>query len=636
MRIALLIVCLLAACQQVARDIWAQEPVRNSLLELLPDSAGGYVRIVDMPTVCQAWQATSLGRLEQIPEMQPFFDSVNKNLEQELLSSGLRVGLRLKDLYEISSGEAVLGWLSHPDPRQPFTVLLITDISGRLENAEKAINVLDENMQAKDATRIESKHRDKIIITYTLPRVPGQIKVEQISVTYDTNRLIASSRVSTIQAALDAAAGESKERKLLDASDHAAVWQQVRPEGSNALHWFARPLAFARIMREIAGTDRGQRVDIVNLLERQGFAAVKSAGGEIRISENAIDLQHHGYIFAPQDPDGEPRFELAARALDFPNRSEVSIPAWVDPQASNVTFVNWRMEKAFWAIESLVDDAMGSVVFRPTLDGIRDDPEGAQIDIPNDIVANLGEVLFHLTDSLDGESDRTLVAIQVRNVEQVAGAINRAMQVEPNAEAYEAFPQHPVWKVLPETDQDLDDDLFSDFGFDDLDDDDDEERRQPLLEQWAITVVEDATAGGEGTGYLMFSSHAAQLAHVVQRIGQPQAGNFADDPSVQRVREQIRQWDSDSSAGARLNVTERSWRAKYETFRQGTLSDSDSVLGNLIRRIRQSRVDEAQPEKLNADNLPPFSVVRPYFTPAGGYVKTEENGWRIRGFLLGQ
>lgn len=636
MRIALLIVCLLAAYQQAAREVLAQEPLRNSLLELLPDSAGGYVRIVDMPTVCEAWQATSLGRLEKIPEMQPFFDSVNKNLEQELLSSGLRVGLRLKDLCEISSGEAVLGWLSHPDPRQPFTVLLITDISDRLENVEKAINVLDENMQAKDATRTESKHREENIITYTLPRVPGQIKVEQISITYDTNRLIASSRVSTIQAALDAAAGESKERKLLDASDHAAVWQQVRPEGNNALHWFARPLAFARIMREIAGTDRGQRVDIVNLLERQGFAAVKSAGGEVRISENAIDLQHHGYIFAPQDPDGEPRFELAARALDFPNRSGVSIPAWVDPQSSNVTLVNWRMEKAFWAIESLVDDAMGSVVFRPTLDGIRDDQEGAQIDIPNDIVANLGEVLFHLTDNLDGESDRTLVAIQVRNVEQVAGAINRAMQAEPNAEAYEAFPQHPVWKVLPETDQDLDDDLFSDFGFDDLDDDEDEERRQPLLEQWAITVVEDATAGGEGTGYLMFSSHAAQLAHVVQRIGQPQAGSFANDPSVQRVQEQIGQWDSDSSAGARVNVTERSWRAKYETFRAGTLSDSDSVLGNLIRRIRQSRVDEAQPEKLNADNLPPFSVVRPYFTPAGGFVKTEENGWRIRGFLLGQ
>ncbi len=39
----------------------------------------------------------------------------------------------------------------------------------------------------------------------------------------------------------------------------------------------------ARIVKELSVVDRGGQVDIVNLLERQGFDAIQAAGGQFVI-----------------------------------------------------------------------------------------------------------------------------------------------------------------------------------------------------------------------------------------------------------------------------------------------------------------------------------------------------------------
>ncbi len=606
-----------------------------SAVRLLPATTGGYLRAIDMPSLCKAWDQTTLSNLGTDPAMKPFWDAQEATAERQLEAGGLKVGLTLNDLYDVSSGEIVIGWLSYPDPKRPYTVCLVTDIRGRRARADEALATLDQNMKARQATRKDLTHRDQTIRLYTLPKAPGQFKIEQIAITLDDERLMASDRDSTIQNLLDALAEPPTPAPLADAADHLEIWKQVGESEPAEVQWFVRPLSFARIMREIAGTDRGQRVDIVKLLERQGFAAVKSTGGRVQVAHQGFDLLHHGYIYAPQDPDSKTRFQLAARMLDFPNTQATPLPNWIDTETSTCARLSWNMKDAFWAAETLVDDAFGSEIFRPTLEGIKEDVEGPQIDIPNNVIAHFDNELFHLTDSVNADSDRTLVAVRLKNTATVAKAINKAMESEPDASRIEESPQHPIWKVVPNADTDFDDESFGEFGFgDDFTQEEEEDQPKPLLEQWAITVIEDPSLETPDGGYLIFSSHAAQLVETVNRIRQQQPGQFEQQPDVQQVLQQILQLGGQQRSMANIDRTKRSWRIKYQLLREGTLRDSDSILGNLIRRANERRKDSQEEPELNASKLPPFAQIEQFLNPGGGFMQTEADGWRLRNFLL--
>ncbi|QDS95778.1 hypothetical protein FF011L_45790 [Roseimaritima multifibrata] len=606
-----------------------------SAVQWLPETTGGYLRAINMPALRVAWDKTTISHLRTDPAMKPFWDAQQKRAEQDLMAAGMKVGLNMNDLFDISSGEVVFAWMTYPDPKRPYTVGLVSDIRGRIPQTDAALATLDQNMQHRNATRKDISHRGQTIRLYTLPKAPGQLKIDHIAVTYNSDRLIAADREATVKQLLDAAAGAPIGPELVAAADHQEIWDQVGDSDPAEVRWFARPLPFARILRELAETDRGQQVDIVNLLERQGFAAVLSAGGRVQVATGEYDLLHQGYIHAPKPENSKDRFELAARMLDFPNQPPAPLPNWIDSEASTSVRLNWKMEDAFWAAESLVDDAFGSEIFRPTLKGILEDPEGPQIDIPNNIIANFNNHLYHVTDHVHTESDRTLVAIELKNADVVAAAVNKAMESEPDASRLPEPAAHPIWKVVPQAAPDFGEGEFGDFGFEsDFGPVEEEERAPPLLEQWAITVIKDPSLENPNGGYLFFSSHASQLVDTVQRILDGTSGEFENQADVKRINQHLISLGGEERSLSRINRTRKAWRVKYELLRTGKLRDSDSILGNLIRRSEKQRQGKTKHEPLDTSSLPPFEQIEQFLQPAGSLMQTESGGWRLRGFLL--
>ncbi len=57
------------------------------------------------------------------------------------------------------------------------------------------------------------------------------------------------------------------------------------------------------------------------------------------------------------------------------------------------------MEDAFWASETLINEAFGDEIFRPMIDGIKEDEEGPQIDVEKDFFPNLDDQLILITDN---------------------------------------------------------------------------------------------------------------------------------------------------------------------------------------------------------------------------------------------
>ncbi|MGV3486064.1 MAG: membrane or secreted protein [Planctomycetaceae bacterium] len=615
------------------------------LLSLIPDTAAGTVRVPNMPEFCKAWKTTTLSALANDESMKAFVDAQRIRAEQEMLAADLNVGIKLRDLLEIASGEAVLAWLPFKDARRPFSLAVVADTRGLKAEAQKAIDQVDADLKAGGATRNDVKYGADTIRVYALKPKPGQIKIEQVAIMLNDERIIASDRDSVVTSLLDAVAGKSTVPKLVDSEDYKHILRELgerqaaakngQDAGANVgvmgLEWFARPIAMARIIKDAVGVDRGRQVNVLNLLERQGFDAIRAAGGQLTIGHRDYDLLHHGFVLAPPVTSEPSKYKLAARMLQFPNAKNEPIPAWVGDQIASYTRLNWNMDEAFWAAETLVNDAVGDEIFRDVFDGIRDDEDGPKIDVAKNVIPNLGEHLIMLTDNelpVSETSERLLVAIEVTDVAALRDAVKRAMEVEPDATLIEGVQGAEVYRVLRSDEPaDFDAELFDDLG---LGEEPDPNAPPPLLNQWAITV---AAEPGQSRGYLVFSSHPELLIETAGRILSTPDKGLGDTDEFKQVGTKLVEIGGQEFAGHRMVRLDHSLRVKYALLREGKLRDSDSLLASVFRRTFEKFEDEGD-DPLGAKKLPPFAEVEKYFRPAGTVIRTVKDGWLLDGFLL--
>lgn len=605
--------------------------------DLLPDTTAGLVRVPNLPRFCEAFERTQVGKLLDEPSMQPFIEAQRDRARNYLDSVG-KIGLKLEDLYDIGTGEVVFAWLPfEKDKRHPFSLCVVADVRGSKEKAEATLEQIDKDLRAGGATRKDVEHRGQTVRVYAPQRKPGQLKVEQIAITLNDVRIIAADRDSVVTDLLDAIAGEPRGESISQSADFKTVLTRsgtaIRKPltdggGAVAAEWFARPFQMGRIVREALNVDRGNDIDILKLLENQGFDALKAAGGVALIDGKQFDFLHRGFVLAPPTTDQPSKYEKAARMLQFVNTPRKPIPAWIDKNAATFNRVHMRIEEAFWSLESLVDEAMNDEIFRETIRGIANDQAGPRLDLEKEFLPFLDDQILLMTDNtmpVDVHSERLLVAIRLNDAEAIRKALRKVMSVEPDATKLEVVPGVEIWRIEPsQTEETFDPEIFGDLelGLED------ETEEPPLVEQGAIGVVDK-----ENDAYLMFASHPELLIETARRIRAGDAGGYQGEPEVTEVVNALNKLGCQTPAYDRISRTRLALRAKYELLRMGKLRESDSMLATFIRRL--SDEDEGgEPDPLNATKLPPFAAIEKFFPNGGRFTETVADGWELTSFLL--
>ncbi len=610
-----------AACQKLRQTLvcslvmagLSTAAMAQAPLQLIPDSAAGVVRIPNMPAFCNAWHKTNLSDMLEDPAMKPFVDSLREQAKGELVSANLKIGVRPRDLLEISSGDTAVAWLPFKDPKRPFSVLMVTEISGRKQQAEQTLAKVDEDLKQNGAKREDVKHGSETVRLYSLRPAPGQLKIDQLAIMLSDDRLVASDRAPLVYEVLDRLAGTNKNPTIADNESFLKVSKQYADriandqtgapaqQGTLGMQWFVRPLAMARIIKEAVGVDRNGQVDIVNLLERQGFDAIQAAGGQFIIGHQDCDLIHRGFVSAPPVTQEPSKYRLAARMLQFPNIATQPIPGWVRKESASFTELSWEMDDSFWAAETLVNDAFGDEIFRDIFDGIRDDEDGPKIDVAKNIVPNLGKRLLIITENelpASESSERMVVAIEIANLAAFQDAVKRAMEVEPDASLVPETGGIQVYQVRrTEGHSDFDSELFDDLG---LENEADADAPPPLLNEWAISAV--GPAGSKG-GYLMFSSHVDLLVKTAKRLEANEQDGLNNVAEFKDLAKHSAQLGINTYSMRRLVRTDQSWRVKYELLREGKLRDSDTLVASIARRMFE-KIKEEGDDPIGAKKLP--------------------------------
>lgn len=601
--------------------------------EMFPADTQALIRIPNSEEFLSRWNATQLGKLAADTQLKEFWETQRQEIQHRLADAGWQLSLKIDDFGDISGGQTSMGWIARPkNTAKPFSIALVVDIAGRKEQAEKLMERIDGELKAQKAEAKKIDIAGASVSHYTLPKIKGELRIKESYYTLSKDQFIASDDVDTIKELLAAQSGDKSDS--LAKSDLYKAAQAKLSGGENAsennapeLEYFVQPIGFANLLRSISGKSSGNQVDLLKILDNRGFSNLKCVVGELQFSADRFDVFHQGYLFT-----GAPLSTLpeSVQILDFPNVPALTAPAWINAKSAGVVGISWDLEKAFLKFEGIVNDFIGGNQFLGLLDDMKKDANGPQIDIVNEVLPLLSTEIFMISEVVEPitpDSKRTMIVVRLKgDSEKAAKLVDRFGKSEPNGTPVD-YEGHRIWRFSNEEEEEVVELEFGTPGANDKEEEEEDEENNPLLKEWAISIID---------GYFVFASDAGMITEVVDNVAKAAAGNsFADQPSVKTTQQVIEDIAAKSPRSfTQINLTDRSFEMQYELFRQNILPQNRSLAAMLLDRIFKPRnQNNGGQQQVNGAKLPPFSQIRPYFTPSGLVIRTEDNGWSIQSFV---
>ena len=605
---------------------------------LLPGTTRGYLSVPNVQQFRSRWRETQLGQLMLDPAMQPFVKDIRRQLQERMTRLHQRIGLELADLEDVAGGEASVAVVERPDGKAAVVVLV--DVTGHLDQARVVLAKMGRRLIDRKAKKETRQVAGAELTVYTLPPTAAAKQPREAALFIHDQMLCGSD---------SRAIAESILRRLATPADDSlaqqpayrqsmARCQQAAGQATPDLRWFVDPFDLVGSLRATVPPEKRKRrgKDILKILADQGFNAIEGVGGFVHLHmDGKYELIHRTAIYAPpvkgKTSDGD-RYELAARAMNFPNGGTLAPPPWVPREIALYATLNWEIQQAFDATETLVDALIGQEgAFQDILDGIREDPVGPQIDLRSQLVGHLGRRATVITDyqlPITPQSERWLLGIETTDQTALVRAINQTMESDPNARQHE-FEGHVVWEIKDE-EIDLPELMIESPALDPLLASAEEEAAEELAEERGSLP---SSAVCVAYGQLLVASHFDFLVKVLVEASQHET--LAKTADYNLVMQQFDKIGSGDICLRLFSRTDEEYRPTYELIRTGRMPESESLFGKLLNvLLGEDDEDVLRPQRIDGSKLPDFEMVRRYVGPAGMTVQTNAEGWFATGFML--
>jgi hypothetical protein len=333
-----------------------------------------------------------------------------------------------------------------------------------------------------------------------------------------------------------------------------------------------------------------------------GFDGVRAVIARVTFpAETALDWQIAAGLIAP-GPHAK-----ALRLLDMQPGSKPELPAFAAADLSSWSFWRWDFPQAMQGFGNLYDESNepgpdGVGLFEDMLDGLRDDPEGVQVDLRKEVFAHLGPEIYSVSDRQGTKTkeqptgERTLYVAQVREQAQVADALERFYRDDDRVK-HEQSGAYDLWTVP--------------------------EGASLFVEGESDSVV-SVRALALGDNRMLFGTDAAQLQAAL--AGNSSGTALKQDESWTKLW-QLSNSSSDAAAMwslARLDEAFASDYAKATTAKPG---DEDGPLAALWRVLLYGTADSEIQVPYAA--APSFDRVRPGLPRISTQLSPSATGWNL-------
>lgn len=598
--------------------------------DLLPRETKGFISAEDVEKVVANWERSELGKLFADPAMEPFVDDIRDQLDKRFATAGGRVGITISDLREVCSGEVCVAAIQPKDKTQKHAFVTLAYVEDRDEAVAKLLAKVDRTMAERKAVRQNVVLGEVEAVSYTVPVKKNSRRTFKTYIFVHNNWLVAADHPDVTTGILKNMKGMAEGASLADVDAFQVTMERCRQDAGELIpdvRWFVEPLGYSEVTREMSTGKRRRRTDFVAAMRNQGFEAVRGIGGFVNITHEHRDIEHRLFIYAPPIPGNPEKFELAARMLGFPLAGDLLAQNWVPPTVASYMSATWDLQGSYAYLGSLIDEVAGDEGFFEDLkDSLETDPNGPQINLDKEVVAHLGNRATVITDCqlpVEPTSERFLVAIDLTNSQKMSLSLEKALGTDPNVRRIN-FDGEVIWEIINEEEDYPEVSIEGVGGFGMEDEFEDEEEFDPLLSSAAISIVK---------GHLVISSHVEFVKDIMRfREGEP---HLAEDADYQTIMRELELLGAADDCGRMFTRVDEEVQASYTLLREGRMPESQGLIGQMLNRmLAPEEEDDDREQKIKADELPDFQVVRRYLGTMGHFLHTEDNGWFVAGLSL--
>lgn len=636
---------------------------------LLPKTTQGFFAISNVDLLREHWNKTQLGHLMADPVMKPFAKDVRHQFEDRWSSIHERLGLTLDDVKDIPGGDVGIGLIA-PAPGKA-ALAIVVDVTGKLPQTQEMLKKVSARQLERGAKRTEVKVKGcpDAIIQFDLPqpeeekeaglstlkgseksesekanggaeKATAQSPARQAFYCLTGNLLVVSDNLDIAKDILGRAMG-AKGGSLAEHKAFRTVMERCKKDYGDKtpqLRWFIHPLGYAEAARAATPESRRRKgKSILEVMRNQGIVAVQGIGGFFDFNAEGYEMVHRTAVFAP------PPYEKAMKMAVLPNNGDFTPQPWVPREIATYTTFYFDINNAFDNFGSLFDELFGqgeTGVWEEVKQSLKEDPNGPQIDLREDLIRHFGTRVSVLTDyqlPITTTSERLLFAIEAKNPKAIARALEKLMKNDPTAKRRE-IAGNVVWEMVeddspvPEAPEISIGDAPAVAPVHPMKkrkkqkegDEEGDEKEPRLLPHAAITVWQ---------GNLIVASHLDFLKKVIAPA--EKAAVLKSDADYQLIDEQIKKLGPNAKCLRAFSRTDEEYRTTYELIRQNKMPESETMMAKLLNGLfGEGKKGEVRHQRIDGRQLPDYQVVRRYLGPAGFQATSEQNGWFLKGFTL--
>jgi len=610
--------------------------------KIFPATTRGWVSVSHAPEFRERFDRTQYGMLLKDPSLKPFIDSVRRQAETSSNRHFGRLGITFEELLDAAGGECAVGAVESPTGR--LSTVMLVDTTGRDAQARALVEKIDRQMAAEKGAKAAAAAGP--LTVYTLPpNDSGSRAATERKVAFGlVGRGLVIGDDPALLGQIAATLAEGRGDSVASLPAFGKVMEKCQPQvpaTAAVARWFVDPLPFAKAYAA-SNPPREKRKgpDYVAILSRQGFDAVKGAGGTVVCDDAGHAVRHHTMVYAPPLPGREPfspaRFNLAARILQFTDAAAVEPQPWVPRDVSGWTAVEWDLKNAFVNAETLVDDVVGEKgVYDDVIASVKEDPDGPQIDLEKDLVGGLGTRVTLVTDHatpIDTDADRLVIAVEAVDPERVAKTVAKSMSIDPDMAKIDVQ-GHVAWELIDRSSSIPKLEVETPGLATPAPEHDDEghrrrakmrEREEKLLPHSVVTVAH---------GHLFVASHRDILERVLATGGGMEALGGTNDYA--QASGELARLLPGKAACRSFSRDEEVVRPGYEMLRQGLMPKSKSLTGQLLNGLfGDGKPGTVREQRIDGSTLPDFEMIRRYFGTSGLGMQSVADGWYVTGISL--
>ena len=372
------------------------------------------------------------------------------------------------------------------------------------------------------------------------------------------------------------------------------LWELVRRESERRAAAENRP--------EQEKSDQQQR-DPLAASRQLGFDGVQAVAAHVTFpAESLADWRIRATLVAPRP------YAKALRILVMPPGPMPELPAEIGAGLTSATFWRWDFPTAMKGFGNLFDEANepgpdGVGLFEDMLDGLRDDPEGVQVDLRREVFAQLGPQIMNITDRGGPQTeeqphgDRTLYVTQVRDMAGVTDALKRFYRGDDRVR-HTRTGEYEVWTV-PEGNS-----LFVEGESDSI-------------------VSVRSLALGEGR--MLFATDVDLLQSVLD--GRAAAPGLGDGAAWTGLWRKMKEQAAEASLWGLTRLDDTMAPAYAQATSEGERDEETGLMAGVWRILLFGTADRQV--QVPTAEAPPFDRVRAALQPAGVVMMPAAEGWTI-------